>query len=385
MAHRRPRAPARRTRRSIPTALPGRGRQDRHARPAERARVGGVLREGARSSRSSRAIRSSSATRGAPARATSCAASSRRHSRRCRLSGLARLDAAQIANAHVNDMRGLWRHPQLRRAAGGPKSTRRPGPLPALVPPGFTAARAPRMNACQRWVSTPMPSSRARNRRRRGGAAAGRRRHLSRATQACLPAAISSFPPTGPMARPRDAEVVAAPDRSQDRREPPSVHKPGSRRPPNALSSHPPRRSRCRRRPCHAVRPCPGADRHQVQPRRGRRHAQGQGRRGFKQLAEERTKGRVKVEIYPNSSLFKDGEEMEALQLGSVQMLAPSLAKFGPLGVARVRSVRPALHLRQLRRAAQGHGRPGRQVAVQEARAARASSASRTGTTASRR
>ena len=53
----------------------------------------------------------------------------------------------------------------------------------------------------------------------------------------------------------------------------------------------------------------------------------------FKKLAEEGTKGRVKVEVYPNSTLFKDGEEMEALQLGSVQMLAPSLAKFGPLGV----------------------------------------------------
>jgi C4-dicarboxylate-binding protein DctP len=53
----------------------------------------------------------------------------------------------------------------------------------------------------------------------------------------------------------------------------------------------------------------------------------------FKKLAEERTKGKVKVEVYPNSSLFKDGEEMEALQLGSVQMLAPSVAKFGPLGV----------------------------------------------------
>ena len=52
----------------------------------------------------------------------------------------------------------------------------------------------------------------------------------------------------------------------------------------------------------------------------------------FKQLAEERTKGRVKVEVFPNSSLFKDGEEMEALQLGSVQILAPSVAKFGPLG-----------------------------------------------------
>jgi C4-dicarboxylate-binding protein DctP len=52
----------------------------------------------------------------------------------------------------------------------------------------------------------------------------------------------------------------------------------------------------------------------------------------FKKLAEERTKGRVKVEVYPNSSLFRDGEEMEALQLGSVEILAPSLAKFGPLG-----------------------------------------------------
>lgn len=53
----------------------------------------------------------------------------------------------------------------------------------------------------------------------------------------------------------------------------------------------------------------------------------------FKQLAEELTKGRVKVEIYPNSQLYKDREELEALQLGSVQMLAPSMAKFGPMGV----------------------------------------------------
>ena len=59
----------------------------------------------------------------------------------------------------------------------------------------------------------------------------------------------------------------------------------------------------------------------------------GKGAERFKELAEERTKGRVKVEVYPNSQLYKDSEEMEALQLGSVQMLAPSLAKFGPLGV----------------------------------------------------
>src|SRR5690242_2382127 len=59
----------------------------------------------------------------------------------------------------------------------------------------------------------------------------------------------------------------------------------------------------------------------------------GQAANYFKKLAEERTKGRVKVEVYPNSQLYKDKEEMEALQLGSVQMLAPSLSKFAPLGV----------------------------------------------------
>ena len=59
----------------------------------------------------------------------------------------------------------------------------------------------------------------------------------------------------------------------------------------------------------------------------------GKGAQRFKELAEERSKGKVKVELYPNSQLYKDKGEMEALQLGSVQMLAPSLAKFGPLGV----------------------------------------------------
>ena len=53
----------------------------------------------------------------------------------------------------------------------------------------------------------------------------------------------------------------------------------------------------------------------------------------FKQLAEKYTAGRVKVELYPNSQLYKDREEMEALQRGAVQMLAPSVSKFGPLGV----------------------------------------------------
>jgi C4-dicarboxylate-binding protein DctP len=53
----------------------------------------------------------------------------------------------------------------------------------------------------------------------------------------------------------------------------------------------------------------------------------------FKELAEKYTSGAVKVEVYPNSTLYKDKEEMEAVQLGAVQLLAPSLAKFGPLGV----------------------------------------------------
>lgn len=59
----------------------------------------------------------------------------------------------------------------------------------------------------------------------------------------------------------------------------------------------------------------------------------GQAAEFFKKRAEELTQGKVKIEVYPNSQLYKDKEEMEALQLGAVQMLAPSLAKFGPLGV----------------------------------------------------
>ena len=59
----------------------------------------------------------------------------------------------------------------------------------------------------------------------------------------------------------------------------------------------------------------------------------GLGAEFFKKKAEELTKGKVKVEVYANSTLYKDKEEMEALQLGAVQMLAPTLSKFGPLGV----------------------------------------------------
>jgi C4-dicarboxylate-binding protein DctP len=60
----------------------------------------------------------------------------------------------------------------------------------------------------------------------------------------------------------------------------------------------------------------------------------GQAAEYFRRRAEELTGGRVRVEVWPNSTLYKDHEEMDALQLGSVQMIAPSLSKFGRLGLA---------------------------------------------------
>ncbi|EQM69929.1 C4-dicarboxylate-binding protein DctP [Pseudomonas alcaligenes] len=54
----------------------------------------------------------------------------------------------------------------------------------------------------------------------------------------------------------------------------------------------------------------------------------GKGALLFKKLVEERLPGKVKVEVYPNSSLYGDADEIQALQKGEVQMLAPSLSKF---------------------------------------------------------
>jgi len=54
----------------------------------------------------------------------------------------------------------------------------------------------------------------------------------------------------------------------------------------------------------------------------------GQGALLFKQEVEKRLPGKVVVEVYPNSSLFGDAKEMEALALGDVQIIAPSLSKF---------------------------------------------------------
>ena len=53
----------------------------------------------------------------------------------------------------------------------------------------------------------------------------------------------------------------------------------------------------------------------------------------FAKLAYEKTQQRVKIEVYPNGTLYKNKDEIEALQRGLVQILAPPLIKFGQLGI----------------------------------------------------
>jgi C4-dicarboxylate-binding protein DctP len=65
----------------------------------------------------------------------------------------------------------------------------------------------------------------------------------------------------------------------------------------------------------------------------------GKGALKFKELAEKYTSGKAKVEVYPNSTLYKDKEELDALNSGSVQFLAPSTAKFRPIGVPEFESM----------------------------------------------
>jgi C4-dicarboxylate-binding protein DctP len=54
----------------------------------------------------------------------------------------------------------------------------------------------------------------------------------------------------------------------------------------------------------------------------------GQAALKFKEEAEKLLPGKVRVEVYPNSQLFGDAKEMEALALGDVHFLATSLSKF---------------------------------------------------------
>lgn len=52
----------------------------------------------------------------------------------------------------------------------------------------------------------------------------------------------------------------------------------------------------------------------------------------FKTLAEQRSGGRIQVQVYSGAQLYGDHDEMAALQFGAVEMLAPSLSKFGRIG-----------------------------------------------------
>jgi len=58
-----------------------------------------------------------------------------------------RLDEAQIANARMNDMHDVWKHPQLQARRRWTEVNTPTGPIPALLPPGDTDAFAPRMDA----------------------------------------------------------------------------------------------------------------------------------------------------------------------------------------------------------------------------------------------
>jgi itaconate CoA-transferase len=60
---------------------------------------------------------------------------------------IARLDEAQIANARMNDMHEVWQHPQLKARERWTRVATPGGSIPALLPPGKTAAYQPRMDA----------------------------------------------------------------------------------------------------------------------------------------------------------------------------------------------------------------------------------------------
>jgi C4-dicarboxylate-binding protein DctP len=89
----------------------------------------------------------------------------------------------------------------------------------------------------------------------------------------------------------------------------------------------------------------------------------------FQALVQERAAGHIRVEVHPDSQLWGDDDEIEALRLGAVEMLAPSLSKFGLAGVPEFEVFDlPFLFddLAQVRRATQG--RVGRELLARLAR-----------------
>ena len=110
------------------------------------------------------------------------------------------------------------------------------------------------------------------------------------------------------------------------------------------------------------------ADRHQVQPRRRRRHAQGQGRRILQEARRGAHQGHGQGRGLSEQPAVQGrrGDGSAAARVGADARTLGGEVRAARR--ARVRGLRPAVHLRQLRRPAQGHRRPGRQDAVQEAR-----------------
>src|SRR5690606_7396175 len=53
----------------------------------------------------------------------------------------------------------------------------------------------------------------------------------------------------------------------------------------------------------------------------------------FKELVEQASQRRMRVDVYPNNLLYKEADELEALQLGAIQMLAPTLSRLSQFGL----------------------------------------------------
>ena len=177
-------AHGRRARDDLPVRSVPRGRrQARHVRPAERARVGRVLRQGAAAAgaRDRSALREQRGT--AWQRARSSTTSSTRRSRSLTAPEVvARLDAAGIANARINEVAEVWEHPQLAARGrwtevGTPKGT-----VPALRPPAGLDGVEPRMD--------PVPALGEHTDARASANSAIRRRHRS---PRCAPRRPSSL------------------------------------------------------------------------------------------------------------------------------------------------------------------------------------------------
>ena len=128
--------------------VPGRRRQDRDARAAERARVGRCSASRCCSSPSSRPTSASPPTRGAAPRATSCARSSSRPSRRSPPSRWSRGSTPRRSPTRASTTcTRCGRTRSCRRASAGREVDTPAGPVPALLPPGARERIAPRMDA----------------------------------------------------------------------------------------------------------------------------------------------------------------------------------------------------------------------------------------------